>query len=141
MANKFDLENGAIHKNLMKKGEIHNPIAKKLFADTTEHHKEESKEIKETSTQNKIDSDITKASGTQPQNTKTTKKGIDPNYTRHTLEIKLEYLHIIQGLAKLKGTPIKDILTQLLDKSIKSIDPSTIEKALNYKYDIDKSLF
>lgn len=54
----------------------------------------------------------------------------DTIYTKKTMIFKQEYLDIIDGLAELNDMQIKDVLNQLLEKSINMLDDKTKEKAL-----------
>ena len=51
-------------------------------------------------------------------------------YTKKTMIFKQEYLDIIDGLAIINDMQIKDVLNQLLEKSINMLDDKTKEKAL-----------
>lgn len=51
-------------------------------------------------------------------------------YTKKTMIFKQEYLDIIDGLAELNDMQIKDVLNQLLEKSINMLDEKIKEKAL-----------
>ena len=51
-------------------------------------------------------------------------------YTKKTMIFKDEYLDIIDGLAEINDMQIKDVLNQLLEKSINMLDEKTREKAL-----------
>lgn len=51
-------------------------------------------------------------------------------YTKKTMIFKQDYLDIIDGLAELNDMQIKDVLNQLLEKSINMLDDKTREKAL-----------
>lgn len=51
-------------------------------------------------------------------------------YTKKTMIFKQEYLDIIDGLAELNDMQIKDVLNQLLEKSINQLDEKVREKAL-----------
>lgn len=51
-------------------------------------------------------------------------------YTKKTMIFRQDYLDIIDGLAELNDMQIKDVLNQLLDKSINMLDDKTREKAL-----------
>lgn len=51
-------------------------------------------------------------------------------YTKRTMIFKQEYLDIIDGLAIINDMQIKDVLNQLLEKSINMLDDKTREKAL-----------
>ena len=64
---------------------------------------------------------------------------------KRTMIFKKEYLDIIDGLASINDMQIKDVLNQLLEKSIKELDPKTVEKALKTskksKTNDNKSIF
>jgi hypothetical protein len=67
-------------------------------------------------------------------------------YTKKTMIFRQDYLDIIDGLAELNDMQIKDVLNQLLDKSINMLDDKTREKALktgrkNKPVKQDKSIF
>lgn len=51
-------------------------------------------------------------------------------YTKKTMIFKQEYLDIIDGLASINDMQIKDVLNQLLEKSINELDEATRTKAL-----------
>lgn len=51
-------------------------------------------------------------------------------YTKKTMIFKQEYLDIIDGLAELNNMQIKDVLNQLLEKSINQLDEKVRDKAL-----------
>lgn len=51
-------------------------------------------------------------------------------YTKKTMIFKQEYLDIIDGLAIINDMQIKDVLNQLLEKSINLLDDKVREKAL-----------
>lgn len=51
-------------------------------------------------------------------------------YTKKTMIFKQEYLDIIDGLAIINDMQIKDVLNQLLEKSINMLDEKVKEKAL-----------
>jgi small-conductance mechanosensitive channel len=51
-------------------------------------------------------------------------------YTKKTMIFKQEYLDIIDGLASINDMQIKDVLNQLLEKSINMLDEKTRDKAL-----------
>lgn len=51
-------------------------------------------------------------------------------YTKKTMIFKDEFLDIIDGLAEINDMQIKDVLNQLLEKSINMLDEKTREKAL-----------
>lgn len=51
-------------------------------------------------------------------------------YTKKTMIFKQDYLDIIDGLAIINDMQIKDVLNQLLEKSINMLDDKTREKAL-----------
>lgn len=51
-------------------------------------------------------------------------------YTKKTMIFKQEYLDIIDGLASINDMQIKDVLNQLLEKSINELDEKVREKAL-----------
>lgn len=51
-------------------------------------------------------------------------------YTKKTMIFKQEYLDIIDGLANINDMQIKDVLNQLLEKSINELDEKVREKAL-----------
>lgn len=51
-------------------------------------------------------------------------------YVKKTMIFKQDYLDIIDGLASLNDMQIKDVLNQLLEKSINMLDDKTREKAL-----------
>lgn len=51
-------------------------------------------------------------------------------YIKKTMIFKQDYLDIIDGLATINNMQIKDVLNQLLEKSINELDPTTREKAL-----------
>ena len=51
-------------------------------------------------------------------------------YVKKTMIFKQEYLDIIDGLATINDMQIKDVLNQLLAKSINMLDDKTREKAL-----------
>lgn len=67
-------------------------------------------------------------------------------YTKKTMIFKQEYLDIIDGLATINDMQIKDVLNQLLEKSINMLDDKTKEKALKTGKKVkpvkqDKSIF
>ena len=68
-------------------------------------------------------------------------------YVKKTMIFKQEYLNIIDGLASLNDMQIKDVLNQLLEKSINELDDTIREKALKtgrkpkQKHKTDKSIF
>ena len=67
-------------------------------------------------------------------------------YTKKTMIFRQDYLDIIDGLAELNDMQIKDVLNQLLAKSINMLDDKTREKALKTGKKIkpvkqDKSIF
>lgn len=51
-------------------------------------------------------------------------------YVKKTMIFKQEYLDIIDGLADINDMQIKDVLNQLLEKSINQLDEATRTKAL-----------
>lgn len=51
-------------------------------------------------------------------------------YVKKTMIFKQDYLDIIDGLASINDMQIKDVLNQLLEKSINMLDDKTKEKAL-----------
>lgn len=51
-------------------------------------------------------------------------------YVKKTMIFKQEYLDIIDGLANINDMQIKDVLNQLLEKSINQLDEATRTKAL-----------
>lgn len=51
-------------------------------------------------------------------------------YVKKTMIFKQDYLDIIDGLASINDMQIKDVLNQLLEKSINMLDDKTREKAL-----------
>ena len=67
-------------------------------------------------------------------------------YTKKTMIFKQDYLDIIDGLAELNDMQIKDVLNQLLEKSINMLDEKIRDKALktgkkNKPVKQDKSIF
>lgn len=53
-------------------------------------------------------------------------------YVKKTMIFKQEYLDIIDGLASINDMQIKDVLNQLLEKSINELDEATRIKALKH---------
>lgn len=68
-------------------------------------------------------------------------------YTKKTMIFKQDYLDIIDGLASINDMQVKDVLNQLLEKSINELDDTIREKALKtgrkpkQKHKTDKSIF
>lgn len=66
----------------------------------------------------------------QQDSNKTNEQHTNDIYIKKTMIFKQEYLNIIDGLAELNDMQIKDVLNQLLEKSINMLDEKTKEKAL-----------
>lgn len=68
-------------------------------------------------------------------------------YTKKTMIFKQDYLDIIDGLAKINNMQVKDVLNQLLEKSINTLDENIRDKALKtgrkpkQTKNTDKSIF
>ncbi len=58
------------------------------------------------------------------------KQSSNSAYVKKTMIFKQDYLDIINGLAIINDMQIKDVLNQLLEKSINMLDDKTREKAL-----------
>lgn len=54
----------------------------------------------------------------------------DKDTVKRTMIFKRDYLTIIDGLANINNMQVKDVLNQLLEKSINELDPQVREKAL-----------
>lgn len=80
----------------------------------------------------RLQEDITRVKEKEQQRDSNENKEQPSNeiYTKKTMIFKQEYLDIIDGLATINDMQIKDVLNQLLEKSINMLDDKTREKAL-----------
>ena len=136
--NGLNISKEAIQENKKTFTDIEKGVKEKLGNIDLDKVKEEMLNEKERETKEdyqeeltRLQDDITRIKEKEQQRDnneeKQSKKDI---YVKKTMIFKQEYLDIIDGLAIINDMQIKDVLNQLLEKSINMLDDKTREKAL-----------
>lgn len=123
--NGLNISQEAIQENKEEQQQENNDFSQEAINRLKKYVKEKDKEPKPTTEEEikeKYEREkIQQIKEVQPSNT---------TYTKKTMIFKQEYLDIIDGLALINNMQIKDVLNQLLEKSINMLDDKTREKAL-----------
>ena len=136
--NGLNISKEAIQENKNAFSDIEKGLKEKFSNIDLDKVKEEMQASKEPKTTedyqeeiSRLQDDITriKEKGQQRDNNEGKEKS-NEIYTKKTMIFKQEYLDIIDGLAIINDMQIKDVLNQLLEKSINMLDDKTREKAL-----------
>lgn len=136
--NGLNISKEAIQENKNAFSDIEKGLKEKFSNIDLDKVKEEMQASKEPKTTedyqeeiSRLQDDITriKEKGQQRDNNEKKEKS-NEIYTKKTMIFKQEYLDIIDGLAIINDMQIKDVLNQLLEKSINMLDDKTRERAL-----------
>lgn len=135
--NGLNISQEAIQENKNAFSDIEKGLKEKFSNIDLDKVKEEMQASKEQTTENdeqeltRLQDEIARLKEKeQKQDTNEEKEKSNEIYTKKTMIFKQEYLDIIDGLAIINDMQIKDVLNQLLEKSINMLDDKTREKAL-----------
>lgn len=136
--NGLNISKEAIQENKKTFADIEKGVKEKLDNIDLDKVKEEMLNEKERETKEdyqeeltRLQDDITRIKEKEQQRDNNEKKQSKKDiYVKKTMIFKQEYLYIIDGLAIINDMQIKDVLNQLLEKSINMLDDKTREKAL-----------
>lgn len=136
--NGLNISKEAIQENKKTFADIEKGVKEKLGNIDLDKVKEEMLNEKERETKEdyqeeltRLQDDITRIKEKEQQRDNNEKKQSKKDiYVKKTMIFKQEYLYIIDGLAIINDMQIKDVLNQLLEKSINMLDDKTREKAL-----------
>ena len=136
--NGLNISKEAIQENKKTFADIEKGVKEKLGNIDLDKVKEEMLNEKERETKEdyqeeltRLQDDITRIKEKEQQRDNNEKKQSKKDiYVKKTMIFKQEYLYIIDGLAIINDMQIKDVLNQLLEKSINMLDEKTKEKAL-----------
>lgn len=136
--NGLNISKEAIQENKGTYTDIEKALKEKFGNQDLDKVKEQMQNNKEKTTEDyeqeltRLQDDITRVKEKEQQRDSNENKEQLSNeiYTKKTMIFKQEYLDIIDGLAIINDMQIKDVLNQLLEKSINMLDEKTRDKAL-----------
>ncbi|MBQ9013462.1 MAG: hypothetical protein IJ094_07935 [Bacilli bacterium] len=137
--NGLNISQEAIQENKKAFSDIEKGLKEKFSNLDLDKVKEEMQATKEAKTKEDDEQELTrlqdeiarlKEKEQQQDSNKIKEQNNNEIYTKKTMIFKQEYLDIIDGLAIINDMQIKDVLNQLLEKSINMLDDKTKEKAL-----------
>lgn len=136
--NGLNISKEAIQENKGTYTDIEKALKEKFSNQDLDKVKEQMQNNKEKTTEDyeqeltRLQDDITRVKEKEQQRDSNEEKQQTSNeiYTKKTMIFKQDYLDIIDGLAELNDMQIKDVLNQLLEKSINMLDEKTRDKAL-----------